>query len=71
MLVKDLLIDDRIRQVKKMNKERKKKTSVDSLEALTDVKIDYPLIHKDDYDALGGRNTTEDRYPITDAEDYE
>ena len=54
-----------------MNKERKKKTSVDSLEALTDVEIDYPLIHKDDYDALGGRNTTKDRYPITDAEDYE
>lgn len=54
-----------------MDREKRKKTSVDSLEALTDVEIDYPIVHKDDYDGMGGRNTTEDRYPISDAEDYE
>lgn len=49
-------------------KEKLKKTSIDSIEAITDVKIEYPIIHKDDMDALGGRNTTEDRYPISSME---
>jgi hypothetical protein len=52
-----------------MKKKKNRKTSIDSLEALTDVKIDYPLVHKDDIDPLGGRNTTEDRYPISDMVD--
>ncbi|MGE5629989.1 MAG: hypothetical protein ACM3TR_02700 [Caulobacteraceae bacterium] len=44
--------------------EETKKTSIDSLEALTDVEIDYPLVYRHDIDPLGGRNTTEERYPI-------
>lgn len=48
-----------------MDKKKDKKTSIDSLEALTDVEIDYPLIYKNNIDPLGGRNTTEERYPIS------
>lgn len=51
---------------KKKDKYQDKKTSIDSLEALTDVEIDYPLVYKDDISPLGGRNTTEERYPISD-----
>lgn len=51
------------------NKERK--NSIDSLEALTDEEIDYPLIYKKDIDQFGGRNTTEERYPISDTIDSE
>ena len=57
------------RQVEKMKKVEKKKTSIDSLEALTDIKTDYPLVHKNDIGPLGGRDTTEDRYPISDMVD--
>lgn len=49
-----------------MDKKDDKKRSIDSLEALTDVEIDYPLIYKHDIDQFGGRNTTEERYPISD-----
>lgn len=52
-----------------MKKKKEKKTSIDSLEALTDTEIDYPLVYKDDIGPLGGRNTTEERYPISDMTD--
>ncbi len=52
-----------------MDRKKDKKTSIDSLEALTDVEIDYPLIYKDDIGPLGGRNTTEERYPISEMVD--
>jgi len=55
--------------VLKMDKKKEKKASIDSLEALTDVEIDYPLVYKHDIDQFGGRNTTEERYPISEIED--
>lgn len=51
---------------KRMDKETEKETSIDSLDALTDVEIDYPLVYRHDIDQFGGRNTTEERYPISD-----
>ena len=53
----------------KKDKKKDRKTSIDSLEALTDVEIDYPLVYKDDISPLGGRNTTEERYPISEMVD--
>ncbi|KUO68669.1 MAG: hypothetical protein APF77_14790 [Clostridia bacterium BRH_c25] len=60
-----------IRQGEKMDKKKDKKTSIDSLEALTDVEIDYPLVYKDGIGPLGGRNTTEERYPVSEMVDDE
>lgn len=54
-----------------MDKKKNAKTSIDSLEALTDKEIDYPLVYKDDIGPLGGRNTTEERYPISEMVDDE
>lgn len=54
-----------------MEKKQGKKTSIDSLESLTDVEIDYPLVYKHDIDQFGGRNTTKERYPISDMIDNE
>ena len=54
-----------------MDEKKVKKTSIDSLEALTDVEIDYPLVYRNDIDQFGGRNTTEERYPISDMIDDE
>ncbi len=51
---------------KKNRRKKHNKESIDSLEALTNVEIDYPLVYKDDIGPLGGRNTTEERYPISD-----
>jgi hypothetical protein len=50
---------------------KEKNSSIDSLEALTDEVIDYPLIYKSDIDQFGGRNTTEERYPISSMIDEE
>ena len=52
-----------------MDKKEEKNNSIDSLEALTDVEIDYTLVYKHDIDQFGGRNTTEERYPISEIED--
>jgi hypothetical protein len=54
-----------------VDKKKEKKTSIDSLEALTDVVEDYPLVYRHDIDPLGGRNTTEERYPISEMVDDE
>ena len=54
-----------------MDKKKDEKTSIDSLEALTDEEIDYPLAYRHDIDQLGGRNTTKERYPISEMIDDE
>ncbi|MHB1392931.1 MAG: hypothetical protein ACYCYE_07630 [Clostridia bacterium] len=54
-----------------MDKKKDEKTSIDSLEALTDEEIDYPLVYREDIAPLGGRNTTRERYPITEMVDDE
>jgi hypothetical protein len=53
------------------NTEKDKKTSVDSLKKLTDVEIDYPIIYNNSIDPLGGKYTSEERYPISDMIDDE
>lgn len=54
-----------------MDKKKESKTNIDSLEALTDVEADYPLIYRQDIDQLGGRNTAKERYPISEMVDDE
>lgn len=61
---------------KKRNKntrtdEADRRSSIASLEKLTDVETDYPLVYNKDIRQLGGMNTTEERYPVDDMEDYE
>ena len=48
-----------------------RRSSIESLEKLTDVEVDYPLVYSEDISPLGGKYTTEERYPISEMLDGE
>ncbi len=50
--------------VKSLRKEKfRNAEDIDSLEKITDVETEYPILYKHEIDPLGGINTTEERYP--------